>query len=72
MQSDWSRTFSISTQELDFLQPCGFYRLSKVVCCSKPKNGINRDFSSKSALPIYFRALGACLTNPKGIFMIKL
>ena len=26
MQSDWSRVFSTTTQELDFSQPCGFYR----------------------------------------------
>ena len=31
MQSDWSRIFSITTQKLDFSQPCGFYRFSKMV-----------------------------------------
>ena len=31
MQSDWSIAFSITTQELAFSQPCGFYRFSMVV-----------------------------------------
>ena len=55
MQSDWFRVFSVTTQELDFSQPCGFYRFSKVVYHLKPKNhidGTNR--SSKSALLIFF------------------
>ena len=42
MQSDWSRVFSITTQELDFSQPCGFYRFSKVVYHLKRKNHIDR------------------------------
>ena len=41
MQSDWSRVLSITTQELDFPQPCGFYRCSKVVYHLKPKNYID-------------------------------
>ena len=37
MQFDWSRAFSIVTQELDFSQPCDFYRFSNVVIHLKPK-----------------------------------
>ena len=29
MQSDWLRKFSITTQKLDFSQPCGFHRFPK-------------------------------------------
>ena len=73
MQSDWSRTYSITTKELDFSQPCGVYRFSKVVYHLKPKNHIDGpNLSSKSVLPIYFRALRACLTKPKENYMIKL
>ena len=55
MQSDWSRVFSITTQELDFSKPCGFYRFLKVVYHSKPKNHIDgTNLSSKSVLPIFF------------------
>ena len=55
MQSDQSRVFSIKTQELDFSQPCGFYRFSKVVHNLKPKNHIDgTNLSSKSVLPIFF------------------
>ena len=36
MQSDWSRVFSITAQELASSQACGFYRFSKVVYCLKP------------------------------------
>ena len=28
IQSDWSRVFSVTIQELDFSQPCRFYRFS--------------------------------------------
>ena len=38
IQSDWFRVFSIIIQELDFSQPCRFYRFSKVVYHLKPKN----------------------------------
>ena len=38
IQSDWFRVFSIITQELDFSQPCRFYRFSKVVYHLKRKN----------------------------------
>ena len=31
IQSDWSRLFSITTQELDFSQSFPFYRFSKMV-----------------------------------------
>ena len=72
-QIDWSRLFSITTQELDFLQPCGFYRFSNVVYHFKQKNHIDgTNLSSKSVLPISFRALRACLTKPKENYMIKL
>ena len=37
MQSDWSRVFSITTQELHFSQPWGFYRFSQVVHQFKTK-----------------------------------
>ena len=37
MQSDWSRVFSIATQELHFSQPWGFYRFSQVVHQFKTK-----------------------------------
>ena len=30
MQSDWCRVFSITTQKLDFLQPCGFIDSQKL------------------------------------------
>ena len=73
MQCDWSTTFSVTTQEPDFSQPCGFYRFSKVVYHLKPKNRIYRqNLFSKSALPVYFRALRACLTKPNENYMIKL
>ena len=73
MQSDWSRVLSITTQELDFPQPCGFYRFSKVVYHLKPKNHIDvTNLFSKSVLLIFFRALRACLTKPKENYMIKL
>ena len=39
MQSDWSRVFSITTQELDFSQPCGFCRLiKKIKLLKKPES----------------------------------
>ena len=38
MQSDWSRVFSVTTQELDFSQPCRFCRLSKGGASFKTKN----------------------------------
>ena len=64
MQSDWSRVFSVTTQELDFSQPCVFHGFSKVVYHLKPKNYIDGiSLSSKSLLPIFFRALKACLTE---------
>ena len=73
MQSDWSRVFSIATEELDFSQPCRTCRFSKVVYHLKPKNHINEpNLSSKSVLPIFFRALRACLTKPKENYMIEL
>ena len=73
MQSDWFRVFSITTQELDFSQPCGFYRFSKVVYHLKPKNHIDGpNLLSKSVLLIFLRALRACLTKPKENYMIKL
>ena len=73
MQSDWSRAFSVTTQELHFSQPCGFYRFSKVVYHLKPKDPIDgTNLSSKSVLPIFPRALKAYLTKPKENYMIKL
>ena len=55
MQCDWSKASSVTTQELDFSQPCGFYRFSKVVHNLKPKNHIDgTNLSSKSVLPIFF------------------
>ena len=59
MQSDWSRVFSITTQELVFSHPCGFYRFSKVVYHLKPKNNTDRtNLSSNSVLPgFFFRAI---------------
>ena len=57
IQSDWSRVFSITTQELDFSQPYGFYRFSEMVYLLKPKNQIDwADLSSKSVLPIFFQS----------------
>ena len=43
IQSDWSRAFSIATQELDFSQLWGFHRLLKatMVYYLKPKNRID-------------------------------
>ena len=70
MQFDWSRVFLITTH---FSEPCYFYRFSKVVHRLKPKSLIKEsNLSSKSVLPIFFRALKACLTKPKENFMIKL
>ena len=55
IQSDWSRVFSITTQELDFSQPCRFYRFLKVVYHLKPKNHIDGpNVSSKYVLLIFF------------------
>ena len=55
MQPDWSRAFSITTQELDFLQSCGFYGFSKVLYHLKPKNHIDGiNLFSKSVLLIFF------------------
>ena len=73
MQSDWSRVFSITTQELDFSQPCHFDRFSKVVHHLKSKNHIDGpNILSKPVLLIFFRILRACLTKPKENCMIKL
>ena len=59
MQSDWSRVFSITTQELDFSQPCRFYRFLKVVYHLKPKNHIDgSNLPSKSVLMIFSEHLG--------------
>ena len=72
IQSDRSRAFSVTTQELDFSQLCGFYRYSKVVYHLKPKNYINGpNLFSKSVLPIFFRVLRACLTKLKENYIIK-
>ena len=57
MQSDRSGVFLITTPELDFSQPCGFYRFSKVVYHLKPKNHIDEtNLSSKSVLPNSFQS----------------
>ena len=73
IQSGRSRAYSVTTQELDFSQLCGFYRYSKVVYHLKPKNYINGpNLFSKSVLPIFFRALRACLTKLKENYIIKL
>ena len=57
MQSDSSSVFSIKTQELDFSQPCGFYRFSKVVYHLKPKTHTDgTNLFSKSALSIFFQS----------------
>ena len=79
MQSHWLRAFSITTQETEscglgnFSKPCGFYRFSKVVYHSKPKNHVDvPNHFSKSVLSIFFRALRICLTKPKENYMIKL
>ena len=73
MLSDWYRVFSITTQELDFSQPCGFYRFSMMVYHLIPKTDIDGpNLFSKSVLPIYFRALRACVTKSKENYMFKL
>ena len=73
MQSDWSRVFSVTTQELDFSPPSHFNRFSKVVYHLKLKNHIGGpNLSSKSVLQIFFRALRACLTKPKENYKMKL
>ena len=73
MQFHWSRLFSITTQELDFSHPFGFYRFLKVVYHLKPKMYIDGpNLSPKFMLTIFFRALKPCLTKPKENFMIKL
>ena len=57
MQSDWSRVFSTTTQELDFSQPCGFYRFSKLVYQLKQKNHFGwTNLSLKSVLLIFFQS----------------
>ena len=59
MQSDWSRVFSITTQELDFSQPYSFYKFLKVVFHLEPKNHIDGpNFSSKCVLLIFSEHLG--------------
>ena len=70
MQFDWSRVFSITTQELDFSQPSRFYRISMVVYHIKPKSHI--EGPNLSLLPVFFRALRTCLTKHKENYMIKL
>ena len=75
MQSDWSKTFLITTEEIDFSQPCGFYRFSKVVYYLKLKNHIGGPIlPSKSVfLAIVFSEhLGYFLTKPKENYNIKL
>ena len=75
MQSDRSRVFLITTPELDFSQPCGFYRFSKVVYHLKPKYHIDgTNISSKSVLPNFFSEHSghAWLNKPKENYMIKL
>ena len=69
MQSDWWRAFSITTQELDFLQPCGFYGFSKVLYHLKPKDQIDGpNLFSKSVLLIFFsEQLEHAWLNPKKI-----
>ena len=56
MQSNWSRVFSITTQELDFSQPCGFYRFSKVVYHLKPKNHIDGKNFFKICIADFFQS----------------
>ena len=57
MQSDRSRVFLITTPELDFSKPCGFYRFSKVVYHLKPKYHIDgTNLSSKSVFPNIFQS----------------
>ena len=66
IQYDWSRTFSITTQELDFSQLCGFRRFLKATMMYHLKSRNHTDgpfFFSKSVFPIYFRALSAFLTK---------
>ena len=66
---DWSRVFSITTQELDFSQLCRLYRFSKVVYHLKPKNHFyGSNILSKSVLLIFFwEHLGHAWLNPKNI-----
>ena len=56
MLSDWYRVFSITTQELDFSQPCGFYRFSKVMYHIDENHIDGTNHSSKSVLPIFFQS----------------
>ena len=57
MQSDWSRAFLITTQELDFSEPCGFYRFSKVVYHLKSKNTLmDQIFSFKICIANFFQS----------------
>ena len=75
LKSDWSRVFSVTTQELDFSQPCSFYSFSKMVYHLKPKNHIDgTNLSSKSGLSIFFSEhLGhGWLNKLKENYMIKL
>ena len=72
MQSDLPRAFSIKTRELDFSEPCCFYRLLKVMYHLKPKTHIDGpNIFPKSVLPIYFKAIRSCLTKPKENNMTK-
>ena len=73
MKSDWSRVFSITTQELGFSQLCGFYRFSKVVYHLKPKIHIDGpSLPSKYLLLIFSRSFRACLTKSKEYYVIIL
>ena len=69
IQSDWFRVLSITSQELDFSQPCRFCRFSKVVYYLKPKIHIDGpNLSSKSVLLMFFSEhLGLAWLNPKKI-----
>ena len=63
-----SRVFSVATQELDFSQPCCFWRFSKTVYHLKPKIHIDGpNLSLKSVSPTFFRALRHAWLNPKKI-----
>ena len=64
--TDWSRAFSVQTQELDFSQPSGFYRFSKVVYHLKPKNYIDGPFFFQNLHCQFISVrLGHTWLNPK-------
>ena len=77
MQCDWSKSFSIATQELDFSQPYDILQIPKgnyavPFKTKKSHRWTNCFFFSKFVLTTCFRAFWACQAKRKENYMIKL